>query len=61
MSRTELPQNFQSIGARGVNNLSSKLMLSLFPPTLPFMRLELSPDAKAALVEKSRAASAAEG
>jgi len=53
MSRTELPQNFQSIGARGVNNLSSKLMLSLFPPTLPFMRLELSPDAKAALVEES--------
>ena len=35
MSRTELPNNFQSVGARGVNNLSSKLMLSLFPRLCP--------------------------
>jgi hypothetical protein len=53
MNRAEFPNNFQSIGARGVNNLSSKLMLSLFPPTLPFMRLEMSPDAKAAIVAES--------
>lgn len=53
MSRTELPHNFQSVGARGVNNLSSKLMLSLFPPTLPFMRLEMSPAAKAEIVAES--------
>jgi len=53
MDRSEYPNNFQSIGARGVNNLSSKLMLSLFPPTLPFMRLEMSPDAKAQIVAES--------
>ena len=53
MNRAEFPNNFQSIGARGVNNLSSKLSLSLFPPTLPFMRLEMSPDAKAAIVAES--------
>lgn len=41
--RDSLPDNFQSVGARGVNALSSKLMLTLFPPTQPFMRLEISP------------------
>lgn len=41
--RHRLPQNFQSVGARGINNLSSKLMLTLFPPTLPFMRLKVGP------------------
>ena len=41
--RHHLPQNFQSIGARGVNNISSKLGLTLFPPTMPFIRLEVSP------------------
>lgn len=30
---------FQALGARAVNNLSSKLLLSLFPPNSPFFRL----------------------
>tara|TARA_R100000152_G_C6781045_1_gene214788 strand:- start:3627 stop:5201 length:1575 start_codon:yes stop_codon:yes gene_type:complete len=30
---------YQSIGARGVNNLSSKLLLALLPPNSPFFRL----------------------
>jgi hypothetical protein len=30
---------FQSIGAEGVNNLSSKLLMSLLPPNAPFFRL----------------------
>ena len=30
---------FQSIGARGVNHLSSKLLLTLLPPNSPFFRL----------------------
>lgn len=34
---------FQSIGARGVNNLSSKLLLALFPPEASFFRLSLDP------------------
>lgn len=38
----QLPQNFQSVGSRGVASLSSKLGLTLFPPTLPFLRLEAS-------------------
>lgn len=52
-SRRELPNNFQSVGARGVSNLSSRLMLSLFPPTLPFMRLEISPEAQKAIADES--------
>lgn len=36
---TTLPTPFQSIGAEGVNNLSSKIMLALFPPGVPFVRL----------------------
>ena len=38
-STTELFTPFQSIGAEGVNNLSSKLLLSLLPPNAPFFRL----------------------
>jgi hypothetical protein len=37
-----LPKPFQSLGARGVNNLSSKLLLTLLPPTAPFMKYELT-------------------
>jgi len=48
-SRVRLTQNFQSVGSRGVNNLASKLMLTLFNPTLPFMRLEIPPSAMEAL------------
>ena len=39
---TVYPQPFQSVGARGVNNLASKLMLALFPPNSPFFRLTVS-------------------
>lgn len=41
---TEYKTPYQSIGARGVNNLASKLMLALFPPNAPFFRLMLSED-----------------
>ncbi len=41
-----LDKPFQSLGARGVNNLSSKLLLTLLPPTAPFMKYELSPLAR---------------
>jgi len=34
-------QPFQSIGARGVNNLSAKLLLALFPPGASFFRLTI--------------------
>jgi hypothetical protein len=34
-----LPTPFQGVGARGVNNLASKLLLTLFPPNTPIFRL----------------------
>lgn len=34
---------YQSIGARGVSNLASKLLLSLLPPSQPFFRLQVDP------------------
>lgn len=43
---TDLYQPFQSIGARGVNNLASKLMLLLFPPNSPFFRLAMDTKTK---------------
>lgn len=36
-----LPVPFQSVGARGVNNLSSKLLMSLFPPNTPFFKMQM--------------------
>ncbi|HWL80099.1 MAG TPA: portal protein [Roseomonas sp.] len=38
---TNLPKPYQSMGARGVNNLASKLLLALLPPNQPFFRLLL--------------------
>ena len=36
---TDYETPYQSVGARGVNNLSSKLLLALFPANAPFFRL----------------------
>ena len=38
---TRLPQPYNSVGARGVNNLAAKLLLVLFPPGQPFFRLDV--------------------
>ncbi len=35
------PTPYNAIGARGVNNLASKLLLALLPPNSPFFRLRL--------------------
>jgi hypothetical protein len=40
-SSTRFPTPYQSLGARGVNNLSSKLLLTLLPPNSPFFKLEV--------------------
>ena len=37
-SSSTLPNPYQSIGARGVRNLASKLLLTLFPPNSPFFK-----------------------
>lgn len=47
----EIPN--QSVGARGVNNLSSKLLLALFPPNSPFFRLSMQADVEAKIYAQS--------
>lgn len=39
---TKYETPYQSVGARGVNNLASKLILALMPPNSPFFRLGMS-------------------
>lgn len=41
---TKYQTPYQSVGARGLNNLASKLILALMPPNSPFFRLGLSDD-----------------
>ena len=48
---SELYTPFQSVGARGVNNLASKLLLLLLPPNSPFFRLTMTGDSKQELDE----------
>lgn len=36
-------QPYSSLGARAVNNVAAKLLLSLFPPQRPFFRLDIAP------------------
>lgn len=38
---TNYPTPYQGIGARGLNNLASKLLLSLFPPNSPFFTMKV--------------------
>lgn len=38
---SRLPTPWQGVGARGVNNLASKLLLALLPPNSPFFRLSI--------------------
>jgi hypothetical protein len=47
---SELPTPFQSMGARGVRNLASKLLLTQFPPNTPFFRYDLDEYAMAEVV-----------
>ena len=47
---SELPTPFQSMGARGVRNLASKLLLTQFPPSTPFFKYELDEYAMAEVI-----------
>jgi len=40
-SSTTFPTPEQSIGARGVNNLAAKLLMALFPPNAPYLKMEV--------------------
>lgn len=44
---------YNSVGARGINNLASKLLLSLLPPNQPFFRLGLDAESTVALNESA--------
>jgi hypothetical protein len=50
---SSLPTPFQSVGARGANNLSAKLLLALFPPGSSFFRLQVDEFAMEQLIERS--------
>ena len=41
-SASALPTPYNSLGARGVNNLAAKLLLSLLPPNTPFFRFTIN-------------------
>ena len=47
-SHSRLDTPFQGVGARGTNNLASKLLLALLPPNAPFFRLNVDKYALAA-------------
>lgn len=51
---TDLYKPWQSLTARGVNNLASKLLLTLFPPNKRFFRLILTPKAEDQAVDDER-------
>jgi hypothetical protein len=40
---SQLPTPYQALGARGVNNLAAKLLLTLMPPNSPFFRFDVDP------------------
>lgn len=46
---TKYPTPYQSLGAKGVNNLANKIILSLFPPNTAFFKLGLNPSDMAGL------------
>ena len=50
-SHTRFPTPYQSVGARGVNNLASALLLSLLPPNAPFFRLVINEKEKRTMDE----------
>lgn len=52
-SAQRLPTPYQSVGARGVNNLASALLLSLLPPNAPFFRFVLDSKAQMKLTALS--------
>jgi len=52
-SSEDLPTPWQAVGARGVNNLGSKLMLALLPPEAPFFRLVLDQMAEKMIRERN--------
>lgn len=53
---SDFPTPFQAVGARGVNNLASKLLLALLPPNSPFFRLSIDEATLALIAQNKRGA-----
>lgn len=51
---TALPTPYQALGSRLVNNLASKLLLSLLPPNTSFFRLIISDEVKQDIMEQGQ-------
>lgn len=60
-SSSKLPTPYQSLGARGVNNLAAKLLLALLPPNSPFFRFDITGKARAEMKALADQADAAPG
>jgi len=54
-SATKFNTPWQALGARGVNNLASKLILALFPPNQAFFRLKLDDEVAAKISQDDNA------
>jgi hypothetical protein len=59
-ANTKFNTPWQSLGARGVNNLASKLILALFPPNQAFFRLKLDDSVVKNLSQEANAKTVAE-
>jgi len=57
---TVLPTPWQGLGARGTNNLGSKLLLAMFPPNSPFFRIKIDDKTLAQLSQNADAKTQAE-
>ncbi len=44
VSTQKLPQNFQSIGARGMMGMAGKILVSMYTPDLPWFSVEMTPE-----------------
>lgn len=49
-----LPTPYQSLGARGVNNVASRLLLTLIPPGMSMMKLQVAPAVALQLKQEKR-------
>jgi len=50
---TTLSTPYQSLGSRGINNLASKLRLSLFPPGQPFFQFKIADETLSLIADES--------
>ena len=50
-STVEMQNDYQSLGAQAVNHLANKIVMTLFPPSRPFFKIEIDPQTSGALEE----------